>query len=247
MSWSSATTALPTEHDPRVVFERMFGETGSTDVAARLAGLRRHRSILDSVTEAVVDLGRRFRAGRSAEDRRVSRLPFATSNARIQKAEERARRRAGRRAAGRHSPRIRRESAADVRPAGAGVSGRRHPRHHLHDGPRVQRPRLPRRSAWPRRIIRCRTIRTIRRRSRCSPRSTPITSRCSRRTWRSCDRRPTATVRCWITCCCCTAPASATATGTTRTTCRFSWWAAPTRSRAAVISGTHARRPPTCS
>ena len=58
MSWRSATTPLPTEHDPRVVFERMFGETGSTDAAVRLADLRRHRSILDSVTEAVVDLGR---------------------------------------------------------------------------------------------------------------------------------------------------------------------------------------------
>ena len=28
VSWSSTTTALPTEHDPRVVFERMFGESG---------------------------------------------------------------------------------------------------------------------------------------------------------------------------------------------------------------------------
>jgi hypothetical protein len=58
VSWSSATTALPTEDDPRIVFERMFGEAGSTDPSARLASLRRHRSILDSVSEAVVDLGR---------------------------------------------------------------------------------------------------------------------------------------------------------------------------------------------
>ena len=58
VSWSSTTTALPTEHDPRVVFERMFGESGSTDQSVRLASLRRHRSILDSITEAVGDLGR---------------------------------------------------------------------------------------------------------------------------------------------------------------------------------------------
>jgi hypothetical protein len=58
LSWSGARTALPTEHDPRVVFERMFGETGSTDSAVRLTSLRRQRSILDSVTEAVADLGR---------------------------------------------------------------------------------------------------------------------------------------------------------------------------------------------
>ena len=58
VSWSGATTPLPTEHDPRAVFERMFGESGSTDAAVRLANLRRHRSILDSVKEAVADLGR---------------------------------------------------------------------------------------------------------------------------------------------------------------------------------------------
>jgi hypothetical protein len=63
VSWSSATTALPTEHDPRIVFARMFGDAGSTDPAARRAGLRRNRSILDSVTEAVVDLGRGLGAG----------------------------------------------------------------------------------------------------------------------------------------------------------------------------------------
>jgi hypothetical protein len=58
VSWSNTTTALPTEHDPRIVFERMFGETGSTDPAVRMTSFKRNRSILDSVTEAVVDLGR---------------------------------------------------------------------------------------------------------------------------------------------------------------------------------------------
>jgi hypothetical protein len=58
VSWSSSTTALPTEHDPRVVFERMFGEAGSTDQTLRLTAFRRRRSILDSVTEAVADLAR---------------------------------------------------------------------------------------------------------------------------------------------------------------------------------------------
>jgi hypothetical protein len=88
LSWSSATTALPTEHDPRVVFERMFGETGSTDVAVRRAGLRRRRSILDSVTEAVADLGR----GLGPSDRRkIDEYLAAVRDIerRIQKAEER--------------------------------------------------------------------------------------------------------------------------------------------------------------
>jgi hypothetical protein len=88
LSWSSATTALPTEHDPRVVFERMFGETGSTDSAVRLAGLRRHRSILDSITEAVVDLG----SGLGPGDRlKVDEYLTAVRDIerRIQKSEER--------------------------------------------------------------------------------------------------------------------------------------------------------------
>jgi uncharacterized protein DUF1552 len=65
VSWSSASTPLPTEHDPRVIFERMFGESGSTDPTLRLARLRRRRSILDSVTESVADLSR----GLGARDR----------------------------------------------------------------------------------------------------------------------------------------------------------------------------------
>jgi hypothetical protein len=58
LSWSSVTTALPTEHDPRVIFERMFGEARSTDPAARHASLRRNHSILDSVTQAIAELAR---------------------------------------------------------------------------------------------------------------------------------------------------------------------------------------------
>ncbi len=48
LSWSSATTPLPIENDPRLVFERLFGEGG--DARRRMARLRENRSILDSVT-----------------------------------------------------------------------------------------------------------------------------------------------------------------------------------------------------
>jgi hypothetical protein len=58
LSWSGARTALPTEHDPRAIFERMFGEAGSTDAAVRRTSLRRQHSILDSVSDAVADLAR---------------------------------------------------------------------------------------------------------------------------------------------------------------------------------------------
>ena len=51
--WRSRTTPLPMENNPRVVFEQMFGDSGSTDPAVRRARAERDRSILDSVTEKV--------------------------------------------------------------------------------------------------------------------------------------------------------------------------------------------------
>ncbi len=46
-SWRNATTPMPLENNPRVVFERLFGDGGSG--AARLAEIRTEHSILDSV------------------------------------------------------------------------------------------------------------------------------------------------------------------------------------------------------
>jgi hypothetical protein len=47
-SWASANRPLPMETNPAVVFERLFGDGGPG--SARMAGLRRDRSILDSLT-----------------------------------------------------------------------------------------------------------------------------------------------------------------------------------------------------
>jgi len=47
LSWRTATTPLPTENNPRIVFERLFGDGGTPD--ERLAQARQNRSILDSV------------------------------------------------------------------------------------------------------------------------------------------------------------------------------------------------------
>ena len=58
ISWRSPTQPLPMESNPRAVFERLFGDTGSTDRAARERRLRQQRSILDSVTDAVAALRR---------------------------------------------------------------------------------------------------------------------------------------------------------------------------------------------
>ena len=58
ISWRSPTQALPMEHNPRAVFERLFGDTGSTARAAREMRLHEQRSILDKVSEKLVDLRR---------------------------------------------------------------------------------------------------------------------------------------------------------------------------------------------
>ena len=56
ISWKSQSTPLPTQNDPRVVFERLFGDSGSTDPKFRLARLRQQRSVLDSVTEEITQI-----------------------------------------------------------------------------------------------------------------------------------------------------------------------------------------------
>lgn len=58
IAWRSRTTPLPMENNPRAVFERLFGDSGSTDAATRRARMLRDRSVLDSVTDKVVDLKR---------------------------------------------------------------------------------------------------------------------------------------------------------------------------------------------
>ena len=63
ISWRSPTTPLPMEHNPRVVFERLFGDAGTTDPAARRARLKKDRSLLDSVVEEATRLGVRVGAG----------------------------------------------------------------------------------------------------------------------------------------------------------------------------------------
>ncbi len=54
ISWSSATQPLPTQVNPRVVFERLFGDGTSAD--ERRLGRRQNASILDSVTHELGSL-----------------------------------------------------------------------------------------------------------------------------------------------------------------------------------------------
>ena len=63
ISWRTPTAPLPMENDPRALFERMFGTAASTDPAARLARIRRDRSILDSVSDKAAALRVRLAPG----------------------------------------------------------------------------------------------------------------------------------------------------------------------------------------
>jgi hypothetical protein len=58
LSWKSPTQPLPTEWNPRAVFEKLFGDSGTTDRNAREARLQQHKSILDSVNGKLASLKR---------------------------------------------------------------------------------------------------------------------------------------------------------------------------------------------
>jgi hypothetical protein len=87
ISWRSRATPLPMENNPRAVFERLFGDGGSTDSTRRLDQLRRDRSILDSIRDTVADL--QARVG-PADRRKIQEYLDAVRDLerRIQKAEE---------------------------------------------------------------------------------------------------------------------------------------------------------------
>ena len=87
LCWSSPTTPLPMEINPRVVFERMFGDPGTR--AQRLDRISEDRSILDAITREAAS----FRAGLGATDNaRVSQYldNIREIERRIQAAEKQA-------------------------------------------------------------------------------------------------------------------------------------------------------------
>lgn len=58
VAWRDDTSPLPVEINPRVTFERMFGETGTTQ--QRLARMRYKNSMLDSITREVQALSKQI-------------------------------------------------------------------------------------------------------------------------------------------------------------------------------------------
>ena len=87
ISWRSPTQPLPMEYNPRAVFERLFGDSGSTGRAAREARLLEQKSLLDSVNDSLARLKRDL----GVNDRvKVEQYTEAVRDIerRIQKAEE---------------------------------------------------------------------------------------------------------------------------------------------------------------
>jgi hypothetical protein len=87
LSWRNPTQPLPMEYNPRAVFERLFGDTGKTDFAAREARMLQQKSILDSVTAKLSALKRELG---SQDQSKVSEYTDAIRDVerRIQRAEE---------------------------------------------------------------------------------------------------------------------------------------------------------------
>ena len=87
LSWLTPTLPLMAENNPRVVFERLFGASDSTDPEVRAARLEQDKSILDSVSNRMRDLGRRLGAG---DNRKVDDYLESLRDVerRIQRAEE---------------------------------------------------------------------------------------------------------------------------------------------------------------
>ena len=61
LAWTSPTTPLPTENNPRIVFERLFGDGGTAE--RRAAHARQNQSILDSVLDDLHRVERRLGPG----------------------------------------------------------------------------------------------------------------------------------------------------------------------------------------
>lgn len=87
IAWRTANTPLPMEHNPRAVFERLFGASDSTDRTARLARLKKDRSVLDAVSIELNELQRAL--GVSDHGKLTEYLESVRDvERRIQKAEE---------------------------------------------------------------------------------------------------------------------------------------------------------------
>ena len=136
LSWATPTMQIPGEDNPRVVFERLFGDSGTTESHGTL---ERHQAksqcarLCDALGVATRDAARSVgpRTARGVSDRGSRRrAPHPES-----RGTERDRAASGG-AAGWHPRQLRRPLHADVRSAAAGLSVRLDARIDVHDGTR---------------------------------------------------------------------------------------------------------------
>ena len=87
IAWRTANTPLPMQHNPRAVFERLFGASDSTDRQARLTRVKKDRSVLDAVRSELDDLQRQLGL---ADHRKLTEYLDSVRDVerRLQKAEE---------------------------------------------------------------------------------------------------------------------------------------------------------------
>jgi len=92
LSWSSPTTPLPAEAHPRIAFERLFGDGGTS--AERLAELRKSSSLLDWVMEDIARLQKSLGPGDRTKvdqyldtvrevERRIQKAEAATADSQL--------------------------------------------------------------------------------------------------------------------------------------------------------------------
>ena len=200
LSWRSATQPLPMEWNPRAVFERLFGDSGSTDrdgARGAAAAAQEHSRFGDREAREP-----QARARARSDQAKVNEYTEAIRDVerRIERAEEQSDvelpddRSAAGRAAG-----VRRSPGADARPAAAGVPVRPHARHLVHDRQGTERAAVSadrRARGAPSAVAPQRHPRAHRADVEDQPlsRAAVLAS-----TWRSCARRRTATARCSIT------------------------------------------------
>ena len=209
---------LPMEENPRAAFELLFGDTGTTDSAARARRLREKRSILDSVLgkahvlsnsvgaadrvrfdgylESIEDVERRLE---TAEAQSARELPVVQQPASVP-------------ATFVECAKLMMDLQVLAYQAGSDA------RQHVHAGQGAERPRVSgnRRLRRPPRVVaswrRAREDRVAGQGQRASHVDAGVAS------WRSWKRHPTATDRCSTTRCSSTAAATAIRTSTIRRT-----------------------------
>ena len=186
MSWRSETSPLPGEVNPRMVFERLFGDGETTEPTARMARLESQKSVLDYVTSSLTRLQGSLGAGDKRKlDEYLAAVRDIERRIRARRRTERHDEVAAHGAAELDPGRLRGVLQADDGPAGHRLADRHDAGRVVHDGTRRQQPRVPRNRHLRRPSLDFAPPAGSPSASRSSSRSTRCTRSCSRTWWTS--------------------------------------------------------------